>query len=208
MSIQPKEFNIFISLHNHFRLVRLALVTLRDCADDPSQAWDAAYSQIQNMECQGDQLLDAVVRQLDRQSTDCPPRESTRRLFYRQDRILDAAKLLAGLLAAYRIGVLPGAALQLMATIGTCAEVLGDAMRAFGEGQHFLNPISKLAELKKEADQLYIAGIRELAEGANDPCRLFMLNKIYGMLERIVNLFEDCVQALEDTALKTLAELP
>jgi len=121
-----------------------------------------------------------------------------------QDRVLDAIEHLAGRLAAYRLGELPGAAIQFMAIIESCADVLGDALRAFGEGQHFLEQMMKMGELENQADRLCIAAIRDLAEQESDPRRLLMLNETFGLLEKIANLFEDCIQTMEDSALKTL----
>jgi len=62
----------------------------------------------------------------------------------------------------------------------------------------------KMGELENQADRLCIAAIRDLAEQESDPRRLLMLNETFGLLEKIANLFEDCIQTMEDSALKTL----
>ena len=94
-----------------------------------------------------------------------------------------------------------------MVIVESCADLLAEAIRAFGETQHFVNEIGKMAELENEADQLYITSIRDVVEREGDPRRLFMLHEVYGMFEKIVNLFEDCIQAMQDSALKTRAGL-
>ena len=206
MQIHPKDFNIFRGIQKHFDLVRCALETQRDCTHVTGEA-SAAFTQIQNLERDGDEILRSAIRQLDRQLTDYPPRESTRRMFYQQDRILDTTEHLAGHLAAYRLGRLPDAAVRFVAIVESCADVLGDAIRAFGEAQHFVNEMGKMTDLENGADQLYIAAIRDLVEQEGDPRRLFMLSETYGMPEKIVNLFEDCIQTMEDAALKTMGGL-
>ncbi len=202
--IHPKEFSLFGSFQKHFGLVRCALEELRKCTDGAEAS--TAFARIQDLERHGDEILRAAIRELDRQSDDfLTPREIVRRQFHQQDRILDALEHLAGRLVAYRVGRLPAPAVQLLAVVDACAGVLENAIRAFGEGQHFVDQIGKMADLENEADQLYIAAIRDLVDREDDPRRLLMLTEIYGMIERIVNLFEDCIQSMEDAAFKALA---
>ncbi|HEY1205112.1 MAG: DUF47 family protein [Bryobacteraceae bacterium] len=203
MQIHLKDFQVFGSLQKHFDLILCALDTLRDCTRYATEG-SAAFAEIQNLERNGDEILRSAIQQLDCQLSDYPPREGTRRMLCQQDRVLDAIEHLAGRLAAYRLGELPGAAIQFMAIIESCADVLGDALRAFGEGQHFLEQMMKMGELENQADRLCIAAIRDLAEQESDPRRLLMLNETFGLLEKIANLFEDCIQTMEDSALKTL----
>lgn len=143
-----------------------------------------------------------AIQQLDRQLTDVVPREDARRCFAHLDNILDATELLAGRLAAFRLGRLPGPAITLINTIESCNGVLKQVICAFGEGKHFPDLVARMAELENEADQNYLDALRELFESEADPVRLIKLNETYGLLEKIVNLFEDCVQAMEDAALK------
>ena len=203
MRIHLKDFQVFGSLQKHFDLILCALDTLRDCTSCATEG-SAAFAEIQNLERNGDEILRRAVQQLDFQLSDYPPREGTRRMLCQQDRVLDAIEHLAGRLAAYQLGELPGAASQFVAIIESCADVLGDALRAFGEGQHFLEQMTKMAELENQADQLCVAAVRDLAEQESDPRRLLMLSEMYGMLENITNLFEDSIQTMEDSALKTL----
>ena len=84
-------------------MIRCALETLRGCTEGAVDA-SAAFARIQNLERDGDEILCSTILQLDRQLTDYPPREDTRRVFHQQDRILDATEQLAGRLAAYGLG--------------------------------------------------------------------------------------------------------
>jgi uncharacterized protein Yka (UPF0111/DUF47 family) len=203
MQIHLKDFQVFGSLQKHFDLILCALDTLRDCTSCATEG-SAAFVEIQNLERNGDEILRSAIQQLDSQLSDYPPREGTRRMLGQQDRILDAIEHLAGRLAAYRLGELPDAASQFVAIIESCADVLGDALRSLGEGQHFLEQMGKMAELENQADRLCVAAIRDLAEQESDPRRLLMLNETFGLLEKIANLFEDFIQTMEDSALKTL----
>ncbi|MCC6863042.1 MAG: DUF47 family protein [Bryobacterales bacterium] len=204
MQIQPKDFNIFRDLLVHFNLVQSAFDTLKHCGAAAAGV-SSAFARIQGLEKEGDELLRNATRQLDRQLTDYPPRENTRRMFYQQDRILDAAEHLAGRLAAYRLEELPDHAVQFMALIGNCTEVLGEALRAFGEARRFVGEMGRMTDLENQADQLYISAIGDLAEHEDDPRRMIMLHETYSLLERIVNLFEDCIQTMEDAAIRTLS---
>jgi len=180
------------------------VAALDDCAGsaDPS----AAFAEIQNLERQGDEIMRAALRDLERLHGDFPtPREIVRRQFHQQDRILDAIELLAGRLAAYRLGRLPAPAVQLLGVVRACAGVLEAAIQAFGEGRRFADQIETMSDLENEADQLYIAAIRDLADREQDPRRMLMLTEVYGMLERIINLFEDSVQSLEDATFRTFS---
>lgn len=80
-------------------------------------------------------------------------------------------------------------------------------MPPFGSWRSSNRALTSSPTLENEADHLYITAIRDLAKQEGEPRRLFMLHEVYGMFEKIVNLFEDCVQAMEDSALKTLAGL-
>jgi len=180
------------------------VAALDDCAGsaDPS----AAFAEIQNLERQGDEIMRAALRDLERLHGDFPtPREIVRRQFHQQDCILDAIELLAGRLAAYRLGRLPAPAVQLLGVVRACAGVLEAAIQAFGEGRRFADQIETMSDLENEADQLYIAAIRDLADREQDPRRMLMLTEVYGMLERIINLFEDSVQSLEDATFRTFS---
>ena len=202
MTFAPNLFNLFTAFQQHASLLRRALELLGDCITDSGQPLDVTCSKIQNLERKGDEILRSALRELDFQFGDYPPKADARRLFYRLDRILDAVKLLAGRMAAYRLGRLPDPAEGLMNVIRSCATALDSAIKAFGEAKHFPEQISGMTALENQADQIYMDAIRELFESEIDLVRLIKLNETYGLLERIVNLFEDCIQAMEDAALK------
>lgn len=200
--IHPKELSTFAKFQRHFGLLRRAVEALCDCAGgaDPS----AVFAEIQDLERQGDEIMRAALCDLERLSGDfLTPREIIRRQFHQQDRILDALEHLAGRLAAYRLGRLPAPAVQLFAVVRACAGVLEAALQAFGEGRRSADQIEKMSDLENEADQLYIAAIRDLADGEEDPRRMLMLTEVYDTIERVINRFEDAIQSLEEATFKT-----
>lgn len=204
MKIRLSEFHLFAAWEHHSELLQQALNLLDDCIGDRVPL-DEAYAQIQQLEREADEILRNAVRELDFQKSDYPPRAEAWRLFCRLDRILDAVELLAGRLAAYRLGPLPTPARRLMEVIHSCAAPLRNCIQAFGQSEHFIGEFSSLVDLENEADQIYVRAVRELFETERDPVRLIKLNEAYGLLEGLVNLFEDCVQVIEDAALKTTA---
>ncbi len=204
MKIHPAEFHLFAAWEHHSELLQQALNLLDDCIGDRVPLEDA-YAEIQKLERDADEILRTAARELDSQKSDYPPRAEAWRLFCRLDRILDAVELLAGRLAAYRLGPLPASARRLMEVIHSCAGPLRHSIEAFGQSEHFVGEFSSMVELENEADRIYIQAVRELFESERDPVRLIKLNETYGLLEGIVNLFEDCIQVIEDASLKTTA---
>lgn len=204
-SFQPTQHNLFETFQYHMSLLRQALDLLEDAVTDTRYPTEVVYSEIRKLEREGDEILRGIVRQLDRQDSDYPPREEVRRLSYQQDRILDAVERLAGRLAAFRLGRLPDPAVRLMTLIHSCACALANSIEAVGDAKRFREQIAGMAELENEADRLYVDAIRELFGQEKDPVRLVQLNELYGLLERVVNLFEDCIQAMEDVVLRAFA---
>ncbi len=201
MRFQPRDFDIFQSLEQHFQLIRQAAATLTLAIEGAVDVKTAALT-LQRLERDGDESLRGAIRQLDRQMIDFPPREDIRRIFHYQDRILDAAEHIAGLLAAYPFGPLPDKAARLAKLVESCVEVLAQALHSFGASQRFALLVGRMVDLENEADQLLLETFRGLAEQENDPRRFFMLHELCRRFDELIDLFEDCVQIMEDSALK------
>ncbi len=201
MKIRLADFHLFAAWEHHSELLQQALKLIEECINGRVPL-EAASSEIQKLEREADDILRTAARELDFQKGDYPPRAEAWRLFCRLDRIVDALELLAGRLAAYRLGTLPAPARRLMEVIHGCDDALRKSIEAFGQSEHFVGQFSNMVELENEADQIYIQAIRELFESESDPVRLIQLHDIYGLLEGLVNLFEDCIQVIEDAALK------
>lgn len=201
MNFHPSNFEIYRSLERHSLLVQQAMELLRQAAER-SECTPEALERVQQIEQEGDEILRGAIRQLDRQSIDYPPREDIRRIFYYQDRILDSAEQALGRLAAYGLGVLPDRLVRLACIVSTGAQVLDEALKAFGAGARFAGQVSAMADLENEADLECGSGVRALVSEETDPRRFFMLHQLYDMFDRIVDLSEDSVQVMEDCALK------
>jgi uncharacterized protein Yka (UPF0111/DUF47 family) len=205
VKFRPLDFDLFQGLKYHFELVRSAIETLRRTVEGLADPVDA-YLTIQSLERSGDGTLRNAIRQLDRQLIDFPPREDTRRVLHSQDRILDAAEHLAGLLAAYRLQNMPDSAVRLARILEACACTLAEAITVFGEAKRLSNQLDAITDLENEASSLCLDAIQDLVNRESDTRRLFMLHEVYCQFARIATLFEDSIQMLEDCNLKAPAD--
>jgi hypothetical protein len=207
MKFLPKQFKLFTIFQHNSVLLQQAVRLLEDSVSGTGTSLESAYAEIQRIKRQADGILRQAVQQLDEQSIDYPPKNDAWRLFNQLDRILDAVELLAGRLTAYCLGPLPEPAVRLMNLIRNCAELLEKSIASYGEADDFSAQLSGIIEVANEADRLYVEAVRGLFRSESDPVRLIKLNETYGLLQRIVKLFEDQVEAMEGVALTTIPRL-
>lgn len=200
----PNQFTFFASFRNHSALLRRAVELIADLLAGIDEPVGSRYAEIRALEKEGDEILRNTIRDLDRQLSDLPPKQDTLRAFRYLDRILDHLEVIAGRLSVSKPGRAPGAAIQLGNIMASCQDVMEAAIETFGEGRFAGDQIAAMADLENEADEVYIEGLRELFARETEPTRLLQMNEIYGLLERAVNLFDDCLQVLEESSLKGL----
>lgn len=201
MDITPNQFTFFADLQRLAGCVTEA-VELLGAAVRAGDSAPQSFDEIQKVEHNGDEVVRRAMRQLDKQATDVVPREDAFRLFAHVDAILDTIQGVAGRLAAFALPVLPDGAQRLMSTIRTCNDLLGGMIEKFGERRHFADLVVRMGDLENEADLAFQYALVTLFQPKTDPVLLIKLNEVYGFLDRIVDQFEDCGNALEDVALK------
>lgn len=207
VKLLPKEFRLFATFQHNSALLQHAVRLLEDCVSGTGTSLNSAYPEIQRIKREADGLLRQAVQQLDEQYMDYPPKGDAWHLFNQLDRILDAVELLAGRLSAYSLGPLPEPAVRLVGLIHNCAGLLEKAIASLGEAGYFSAQLSGIVAAANEADQLYVETVRDLFKKESDPVRLIKLNETYGLLQQIVKLFEDQVEAMEGVALATIPRL-
>jgi uncharacterized protein Yka (UPF0111/DUF47 family) len=204
VQIKPKEFSLFAKHREHLRLISQAVEVLRGLVQSGTSAHDALRD-VQALEWIGDAIVQEVVLELDRHSNGFLPREETRRLICAQDRVLDAAERLTVRLAAYRPEQHPASTAALLTLASSAVGVLEAALQEFGESRHFAQQMSAMMDIQNQADELCFASFRDaVKQGATDPILLLACNDVCGTFEKIADRFVDCIQTLEDVAIKTL----
>jgi len=157
---------------------------------------------IQELRRAGDGIVQRVLRRLDRQLTDVVPQEDVFRTFVRMEKVLQALEGLAIRLAAFRLESFSPLALRLMDLIQDCNSVLQDIIEALGEGRHFAELVTQIDELANQRYAAFRDALATLFQTETDPVRLIQFNEVYGFLDRVVEMIEDCAKEIEDVALK------
>lgn len=202
MEFAPKHFNLFADFKQLAGHVTEGIALLDTALRAGETAPAQSMAGIQELRRSGDEVLRRAVRQLDRQLTDVIPRADAFRAFVHMGKLLHALEDLAARLAAFRLGALPAPALRLMTVIQTSNDVLQAIIEAFGEGRHFAELVTQIDGLKSEGDAAFHDALVTLFQTETNPVRLIQLNEVYGFLDRIVEMLEDCAKEIEDVALK------
>jgi uncharacterized protein Yka (UPF0111/DUF47 family) len=202
MEFAPKHFNLFADfkqLAGHVTEgIALLDTALRAGETTPAQS----MAGIQELRRAGDGIVRRVLRQLDRQLTDVVPQEDVFRTFVRMEKVLQALEGLAIRLAAFRLESFSPLALRLMDLIQDCNSVLQDIIEALGEGRHFAELVTQIDELANQRYAAFRDALATLFQTETDPVRLIQFNEVYGFLDRVVEMIEDCAKEIEDVALK------
>ena len=202
MRIVPNGFDFFSKLEQEAQCVCTAVECLDRSLSSTESATAACLSEIHQLERDGDKLLRAALERLERQLSDMVPAEDVFRLFTHLDKIIDTTEALAVRLFAFRLTSVPHGAIRLMAMARSCGNVLLTLIDAFGKGEHSTDLVEEMLRIENEADDVFQAALEELFHMDTDPVRLLELYEVYGYLEKIIDLFEDCAQAVEGISLK------
>jgi uncharacterized protein Yka (UPF0111/DUF47 family) len=201
MEFKPADFKIYSEFMLLAGCVTEAVRRLESALRGDTPPADA-FAEIQRLEHTGDEITRRAMRELDRQLTSVVPREDAFRQFARLDAILDTIERLAARAAAFRLPPLPPEPLQLVALIHSCDELLREILARFGERRRVSDLVARMSEIENEADALFQSALAALFHSVSDPILLIKLNELYNFLDRIIDHYEECAQALEDAALK------
>ena len=171
-----------------------------------SEAFEAIYIKIKDVEHKGDDITKATYHQLNKSFITPFEREDIHELISHIDDVVDSINGIARRMHLYKPkNILPEFSLMADILLEASHEI-SNAIRGLHDPIINIESIRKscnrLKELESHADDIFFTATSGLFENEEDPIELMKNNKIMEMLERSINDSEDVAETIKSVLIK------
>ncbi len=203
-NLNPKEDKFYKMFIEAAQNVDEAAVVLRKSLDSLSNI-DLDVSKIEELEHNGDRLVNTMVKELNDSFITPFDREDMYLLIKRIDDVLDLINSTVHRFVMFNVTESTEAAKYLADMIIKCTKLLVELMgelHLIGNKNHINDTILTINQIESEVDRLFRKTVGELFRNEKDPIEIIKWKEIYQILENTIDKCEKIANIIEGVVIK------
>ncbi|EKQ56688.1 MULTISPECIES: DUF47 family protein [unclassified Clostridium] len=203
-NLNPKEDKFYKMFIEAAQNVDEAAVVLRKSLDSLSNI-DLDVSKIEELEHNGDRLVNTMVKELNDSFITPFDREDMYLLIKRIDDVLDLINSTVHRFVMFNVTESTDAAKYLADMIIKCTKLLVELMgelHLIGNKNHISETILTINQIESEVDRLFRKTVGELFRNEKDPIEIIKWKEIYQILENTIDKCEKIANIIEGVVIK------
>ncbi len=203
-NLNPKEDKFYKMLNESAELVVEGAKVLRNSLDSLSNI-DLDVSRIEELEHQGDRIVNNVVKELNNSFITPFDREDIYKLIKRLDDVLDLINSAVHRFVMFNMKESTEAARLLADMIIKCTQHIMELMKELhlmGGKNHINEKIVTINQIESGADRLFRQTVGDLFRNEKDPIEIIKWKEVYQILENTIDKCEKIANIVEGVVIK------